>query len=95
MSNNKMSKSDFIAAVASKMNATKKSVSDTLEAMESVVIDNLKQKVSTNVGYASVESKFKQARQGRNPQTGKTIEIPAKNAVTVKPSKALKEAANS
>lgn len=45
-------------------------------------------------GLATFKVESKPARTGRNPSTGATIQIPAKNAVTIKPAKALKDAAN-
>ena len=45
-------------------------------------------------GVGQFEVAERAARQGRNPQTGETIEIPASKAVKFKAGKALKEAVN-
>lgn len=49
-----------------------------------------KQRVAL-VGFGSFEVREHKARQGRNPQTGEAITIPASNGVHFKPGKALKE----
>ena len=46
------------------------------------------------IGFGVFEVKQREARQGRNPQTGETIAIPACKAVTFKAGKPLKEAVN-
>lgn len=43
------------------------------------------------VGYGTFSVKTRKARKGRNPQTGKEIDIPAKNVVQFKPGKQLTE----
>lgn len=45
-------------------------------------------------GVGSFSVKLRPAREGRNPQTGKTIKIPAKRAVKFSTGKALDEALN-
>jgi len=42
-------------------------------------------------GFGSFKVVERKARKGRNPQTGKEIQIPASKAVRFTPSKALKE----
>lgn len=43
------------------------------------------------MGFGTFETKQRAARQGRNPATGETIEIPAGKALVFKASKALKK----
>ena len=45
-------------------------------------------------GVGQFEVAERAARQGRNPQTGETINIPASKAVKFKAGKALKDAVN-
>ena len=45
-------------------------------------------------GVGQFEVSERAARQGRNPQTGETIDIPASKAVKFKAGKALKDALN-
>jgi len=42
-------------------------------------------------GFGTFSTKHRAERQGRNPATGKTITIPAKNYVHFKPGKTLRE----
>ncbi len=42
-------------------------------------------------GFGTFSTKRRGERQGRNPATGKTITIPAKNYVHFKPGKTLRE----
>ena len=43
-------------------------------------------------GFGSFEVTEREAREGRNPATGATIQIPASKAPKFKPGKALKDA---
>ena len=45
----------------------------------------------TLVGFGTFKVVQREARTGRNPKTGASINIPAKKVVTFKPGKALKE----
>jgi nucleoid DNA-binding protein len=42
-------------------------------------------------GFGKFETKRRSARQGRNPQTGATIQIAARTVATFKPAKGLKD----
>jgi DNA-binding protein HU-beta len=46
------------------------------------------------VGFGTFMVKERAARQGRNPQTGETIQIKASNIPSFKAGKALKDAVN-
>lgn len=46
------------------------------------------------VGFGTFEVSERSAREGRNPQTGKTLTIPACKAPKFKAGKALKDAVN-
>ncbi|CEN44780.1 DNA-binding protein HU-1 [Capnocytophaga canimorsus] len=46
------------------------------------------------VGFGSWSVSKREAREGRNPQTGKTIKIEAKNVVKFKPGSELNDAVN-
>ena len=46
-------------------------------------------------GFGSFVVRTRQARTGRNPQTGATIQIKAANVPAFKPGKGLKDAVNS
>lgn len=88
-------KKEFAAKMAEIGNTTKaeaeRAVDTFLEALSFYVAEQEEIKF---VGYLSVEVKEKDARMGRNPQTGEAIEIPAHNVVKMSAGKTLKELAN-
>ena len=45
-------------------------------------------------GFGTFNVSKRKAREGRNPQTGETVKIPARKAVSFKAGTALKEAVN-
>ena len=90
-----MNKSDLIAAIAAKTECTKKDAEATLNAFVDVVTEEMKkgEKVQL-VGFGTFEVSERAAREGRNPQTGKTMKIEACKAPKFKAGKALKDAVN-
>ena len=92
-----MNRTELIDAMAKKMgdSATKKEAEAALKAFVDVVTEELKKggKVEL-VGFGTFEVSKRAAREGRNPQTKKTIKIPASNAAKFKAGKALKDAIN-
>lgn len=73
-----MNKGELIAAIAAKTQNTQKEVDAIVSAMMDVVMDTVAtgDKV-TLVGFGTFEARDRQAREGRNPSTGATIQIPA------------------
>ena len=90
-----MNKTEFIAAVAEKAEISKKDSEKALKAFVDVVTEQLKagDKVQL-VGFGTFEVSERAAREGRNPQTGKTMTIVACKAPKFKAGKALKDAIN-
>ena len=90
-----MNKTEFIAAVAEKAEISKKDSEKALKAFIDVVTDELKngEKIQL-VGFGTFEVSERAAREGRNPQTGKTMKIEACKAPKFKAGKALKDAIN-
>ena len=52
------------------------------------------EQIAKHGGMVTFEAVEKPERQGRNPQTGEAVTIPARKAVKFKAAKALKEAVN-
>ena len=77
-----MNKSDLIDAMAEDAGVTKAAAKKALESFLGNVQGSLKKgnRVSL-VGFGSWSVTRRAAREGRNPQTGKTIQIAAKNVV--------------
>ena len=90
-----MNKTELIAAVAEKAEISKKDSEKALKAFIDVVTDELKngEKIQL-VGFGNFEVSERAAREGRNPQTGKTMKIEACKAPKFKAGKALKDAIN-
>ena len=90
-----MNKTELVAAIAEKAEISKKDSEKALKAFMDVVSDQLKKgdKVQL-VGFGTFEVSERAAREGRNPQTGKTMKIDACKAPKFKAGKALKDAVN-
>ena len=90
-----MNKTELIAAVAEKAEISKKDSEKALKAFIDVVTDELKngEKIQL-VGFGTFGVSERAAREGRNPQTGKTMKIEACKAPKFKAGKALKDAIN-
>ena len=90
-----MNKTELVAAIAEKVEISKKDSEKALKAFIDVVSDQLKKgdKVQL-VGFGTFEVSERAAREGRNPQTGKTMKIAACKAPKFKAGKALKDEVN-
>ena len=88
-----MNKTELIAAVAAKTGLTKKDTEATVSAaLESIVAALAEGDKVQLPGFGTFEVKHREARTGRNPRTGETMEIAASNVPSFKPGKALKDA---
>ena len=90
-----MNKTELVAAVAEQADISKKDAENVLKAFVDVVTEEMKkgEKVQL-VGFGTFEVSERAAREGRNPQTGKTMKIEACKAPKFKAGKALKDAVN-
>lgn len=88
-----MNKSDLVSAVAAKAEMTKKDVEKVLNELFATVEAALREgdKVQL-VGFGTFEVRARQARKGRNPQTGEEIQIGATRVPAFKAGKAFKDA---
>ena len=90
-----ISKKELIAAIAEKAEISKKDSEKALKAFVDVVTEQLKNDDKVQlVGFGTFEVSKRAAREGRNPQTGKTMKIAACKAPKFKAGKALKDAIN-
>lgn len=88
-----MNKADLIAKVAQDSGITKKLATEVVENTFAAVKESLANgEKFTLVGFGTFAAVDRAEREGRNPQTGEAITIPARRAVTFKAGKALKEA---
>ncbi len=90
-----MNKSDLIDGMATDAGITKAAAKKALESFLGNVEKSLKKgnRVSL-VGFGSWSVSKRAAREGRNPQTGKTIPIAAKNVVKFKAGSDLQNSVN-
>lgn len=90
-----MNKSDLVAAIAEKADLTKKQAEAAVNAFTETITDEVAigGKVGL-VGFGTFEQGERAARTGRNPQTGKTLQIPASKVPKFKAGKSFKDAVN-
>ena len=88
-----MNKSELVSAIAAKTEMTKKDSEKALQAFIEVVTEELGKggKVQL-VGFGTFDVADRAAREGRNPQTGQPMKIPASKAPRFKVGKTLKDA---
>ena len=87
-----MNKAQLIDAIAARTEHTKKDcdaiVSAMLDIIQTTVADGEK---VTLVGFGTFEPRDRQAREGRNPRTGETMQIPATKIPAFAAGKIFKE----
>lgn len=90
-----MNKGDLIEKVAKDCDMTKVAVDQVFNSILGTITKAIAEgdKV-TLIGFGTFSVTKRAARQGRNPQTGKTIQIPAKKIVKFKAGSKLADAAN-
>ena len=87
-----LTKKEIVDAIAFKTGKTQEQVKEITQSFFEVIVDNLekgKRIAFRDFGIFTVKKRNK--RVGRNPKTGDVIKIPARNVVTFKVGKALKE----
>ena len=90
-----MNKTELVAAMADAAGLSKKDAEKALKAFTDVVAEELKKDGKVQlVGFGTFEVSKRAAREGRNPQTGKTMSIPASKVPKFKAGKALKDSIN-
>lgn len=90
-----MNKTELIAAMSEEAGLSKKDAEKALGAF----IDTVSKALAAGdkvqlVGFGTFETTKRAAREGRNPQTGKTVKIAASVAPKFKAGKALKDIVN-
>ncbi|MDO9589614.1 MAG: HU family DNA-binding protein [Microcella sp.] len=89
-----MNRSELVAAVAAESSLSQADVNRAIDALFSVVSGAVGSGTKVSIpGWISFEQTHRKARQGRNPQTGATIQIAASNGVKVSAGSKLKAAA--
>ncbi len=87
-----MTKAELIDKVADKTKLTKKDSAKVIDAMIGAISSALaKGNIVQLVGFGSFDVKKREARKGRNPQTGAEIKIAARKVPVFRAGKALKD----
>lgn len=88
-----MNKSEFIDHIAQKHNCPKTEAAKVIDMFTSSVVSAIEEgKEISLIGFGSFSVGKREARIGRNPQTGQSIDIPASNQVKFKAGQLLKDA---
>jgi len=92
MKEGRMNKADLVEEVSAETGLTKRASGEAIGAVIDGITDALArgEKV-TLVGFGTFRVVSRKARRGRNPQTGQTIQIPARKVPRFKPGKNLRK----
>lgn len=87
-----MTKAELIAQVAGEAQVRKVDAEKAINALIKIISEALKADGRLALaGFGTFGVAERKAREGRNPQTGKPIKIPATRVVKFKPGKQLKD----
>jgi integration host factor subunit alpha len=90
-----MTKADIVECIYERVGFSKKESADLVETVFDIIKETLadgeKVKIS---GFGNFVVREKNARKGRNPQTGEEIRLAARRVLTFKPSLVLKNVLN-
>lgn len=90
-----MTKADLVESVAREAEMTKKDAEQLVEIIFDSIVDSLNKGEKIELrGFGSFRVRERNARKGRNPKTGDSVNIPAKRVAYFKPGKDLKELIN-
>ena len=90
-----MTKTDIISNVAEKTGVSKKDTEKVFKGILDEITSALANKDKVQIpGFGTFDTVKRNARTGRNPINGNSVEIPEKTAPKFKPGKALKDAVN-
>ncbi len=91
-----MNKSEIVQQLASRANISRADAQRAVDALFSVDTGIISQALKSGdkvqiTGFGSFETKQREARKGRNPRTGKEIDIAASTSAAFRPGKGLKD----
>ena len=90
-----MKKADIVAAVADKLDLSKKQAEQAVDTVFNTIKDGLKTNDKVEIsGFGTFEVRTRAARTGRNPRTGEDITIPEQKTPAFKAGKGLKDSVN-
>ncbi len=87
-----MTKSETLQYLADKLGKTRKEVSEMIDTLVALAYTETKKNGEFTIpGLGKLQKKHRDARMGRNPATGESIQIPAKTVVKFRVAKAAKD----
>ncbi len=90
-----MNKASLVEIVHAKLGGTKVQAEDVVNGIFDSIIASMKAGNDVSIaGFGIFAVKRQAARTARNPRTGDTVQVKAKNAPKFKAAKALKDAVN-
>ncbi|MGB3225107.1 MAG: HU family DNA-binding protein [Desulforhopalus sp.] len=90
-----MNRKELVDCISDSAGISKIQADKALQGTLEGITKSLKEKESvTLVGFGAFSTVDREARKGRNPQTGKPIDIPAKTVVKFKVGKSLGDQVN-
>lgn len=90
-----MNRNELVDAVAQRSGQSKSTVDAVLSAFDATLVDAVSSKQEVKVtGLFTLDTTERDARQGRNPQTGESIDIAAGTVARLRPGARLKKAAS-
>ncbi len=90
-----MNVNDLISTVAGKTGMSKSDAGKAVGGVFGAITNSLRSKTEVRlVGFGTFSTRRRAARQGRNPRTGETIQIPASTQPKFKAGRPLKDAVN-
>jgi DNA-binding protein HU-beta len=89
-----MNKTDFINIISTIGDITKVKAATVYEGMMEAMRDSLADGDDVRTAIGTLKVVERAARDGRNPQTGEIIKIPAKQTVKFVPNAEMKQAVN-
>jgi integration host factor subunit alpha len=90
-----VTKADIVERLYERVGLPKQEVSDVVESVFEIIKGRLARGEKVKIsGFGNFAVRAKQARRGRNPQTGETITLPGRRVLSFKASPLMKDALN-
>ncbi len=88
-----MTKAELVAEVAQEVLVTRKEADKIVETALTSIVESLRRGEKVEIrGFGSFRTRTRNARTGRNPKSGDSVEVPPKTVPFFKPSKQLRDA---
>ena len=90
-----LTKADIIDSLVQELNISRKDAVNYTELVFETIKETIEKSDNVKIsGFGNWTIRSKNARVGRNPQTGSAMEISSRKVVTFKPSQVLRDALN-